>query len=139
MGMRDIRRFALVIGIVVSAVTMTRAARKSLYDVPFNLDWKFATGTQNGMESKSYNDASWETVSVPHSATYAAPVHSAEQKAIGATVKSDFCYRKKFYCPADARKMFIYFGAIMQTAKAYVNGTSVGSHNHSGYTAMPSS
>jgi hypothetical protein len=121
---------------VIALCVSQSAARKSLYDAPFNLDWKFATGTQSGMEAKTYNDASWETVSVPHSATYAAPVHSAEQKAIGATVSSDFCYRKKFYCPAEVRKMFIHFGAIMQTATVYVNGTSVGSHNHSGYTAF---
>ncbi len=88
------------------------------------------------MEAKSYNDASWETVSAPHSATYAAPVHSAEQKAIGAMVKSDFCYRKRFYRPPTVRKMFIHFGAIMQTATVYVNGTAVGSYSNSGYTAF---
>jgi hypothetical protein len=130
------KRVVLISAAVVLAFSTTQAARKSLYDVPFNLDWKFATGTQSGMEAKTYNDASWQMVSVPHSATYAAPVHSAEQSAIGATVKSDFCYRKKFYCPVAARKMFIYFGAIMQTATVYVNGTSVGSHSHSGYTGF---
>jgi hypothetical protein len=130
------KRIILISGLAMLVFSTVRAARSSLYDVPFNLDWKFATGAQTGMEAKTYNDASWQAVSVPHSATYAAPVHSAEQKAIGATTKSDFCYRKKFYCPATARKMFIYFGAIMQTATVYVNGTSVGSHNHSGYTAF---
>jgi hypothetical protein len=120
----------------MSLFSFAHASRRSAYDAPFNLDWKFAVGTQTGMEAKAFNDASWQTVSVPHSATYAAPVHSAEQSAIGATVKSDFCYRKKFYCPPAARKMFIYFGAIMQTATVYVNGTSVGSHSHSGYTAF---
>jgi hypothetical protein len=130
----NLKGFVLVLAL--SAFSLAQASRKSLYDVPFNLDWKFATGTQSGMEAKGYNDASWETVSVPHSATYAAPVHSAEQRAIGATVKSDFCYRKKFNCPPEVRKMFIQFGAIMQTATVYVNGTSVGSHSHSGYTAF---
>jgi hypothetical protein len=134
--MSTFKRVVLISGLSILVFSTAYASRRSLYDVPFNLDWKFATGTQSGMEAKSYNDASWQTVSVPHSATYAAPVHSAEQKAIGGTVKSDFCYRKKFYCPDDARKMFIYFGAIMQTATVYVNGTSVGSHNHSGYTAF---
>src|SRR5512136_581030 len=127
MRMRIYKKIVLISGMVALAFSTAPAARKSLYDVPFNLDWKFATGTQSGMEVKNYNDASWQTVSVPHSATYAAPVHSAEQSAIGATVKSDFCYRKKFYCPAAVRKMFIYFGAIMQTATVYVNGTSIGS------------
>ena len=125
--------------LILSAIALCYSqsdARKSLYDAPFNLDWKFAVGTQTGMEAKTFSDASWQTVSVPHSATYAAPVHSAEQSSIGATVSSDYCYRKKFYCPPDARKLFIYFGAIMQTATVYVNGTSVGSHSHSGYTAF---
>ena len=134
--MSTFKRVVLISGLSILSFSTAYASRKSLYDVPFNLDWKFATGTQSGMEAKTYNDASWETVSVPHSATYAAPVHSAEQKAIGATVKSDFCYRKKFYCPSTVHKMFISFGAIMQTATVYVNGTQVGSHNHSGYTAF---
>jgi hypothetical protein len=136
MRTENTKGFVLVSAVALLSFSLAHPSRRSLYDVPFNLDWKFAIGAQTGMEAKTFNDGSWETVSVPHSATYAAPVHSAEQKAIGATVKSDFCYRKKFYCPADARKMFIYFGAIMQTATVYVNGTSVGSHNHSGYTAF---
>jgi len=134
--MRNFNRLVFSAAIAALAFSTVHAARKSLYDASFNLDWKFAVGTQSGMEAKTFNDASWEAVSVPHSATYAAPVHSAEQKAIGATVKSDFCYRKKFYCPPSVRKMFIHFGAIMQTATVYVNGTSVGSHSHSGYTAF---
>jgi hypothetical protein len=136
MYMKNFKRVVFLSGVVALTFSMAHAARRSLYDVPFNLDWKFAVGTQSGMEAKTFSDASWQTVSVPHSATYAAPVHSAEQSAIGATVSSDYCYRKKFYCPAAVRKMFIYFGAIMQTATVYVNGTSVGSHNHSGYTAF---
>jgi hypothetical protein len=134
--MNNFSKMILIVECAMFLASTAMASRHSLYDVRFNLDWKFAVGTQNGMEAKSFNDASWETVSVPHSATYAAPVHSAEQKAIGATVKSDFCYRKKFYCPQPVRKMFIHFGAIMQTATVYVNGTAVGSHNHSGYIAF---
>ena len=38
--------------------------------------------------------------------------------------------------PRDARKVFIHFGAIMQTASVYVNGTLVGTHGNSGYTGF---
>jgi hypothetical protein len=134
--MKNIKKVVLLSGVVLLAFSTAQAARRSLYDVPFNLDWKFYRGDVTGAQGPTYNDASWQTVSVPHSATYAAPVHSAEQSAIGATAASYYWYRKKFYCPSAVRKMFIYFGAIMQTATVYVNGTSVGSHSHSGYTAF---
>ena len=102
--MRISRSVVYISAAIAVTFSLSQAARRSLYDVPFNLDWKFATGAQTGMEAPTFNDVSWETVSVPHSATYAAPVHDAEQKAIGATVKSDFCYRKKFYWPARGKK-----------------------------------
>jgi len=124
-------RILFIIAVLLCAF-QSQAARMSQYDAAFNLDWKFATGTQSGMEAPAFNDASWQTVSVPHSASYNAPTHSAEQ----GYYTGDYCYRKSFICPADARKVFIHFGAIMQTVTVYVNGSSVGSHDNSGYTGF---
>lgn len=34
--------------------------------VNFNQEWKFKLGNVSGAEQKNYNDASWETVTIPH-------------------------------------------------------------------------
>ena len=114
-------------------------ARTSKYDVPWNLDWKFFRGTPSGTPaSPSYNDASWETVSVPHSASYDAPTVTTELAFYGTPSAPNkyYWYRKNFACPASARKVFIYFGAVMQSVTVYVNGTQVGTHFNSGYTGF---
>jgi hypothetical protein len=136
MGTAVRRLFSLSFLCVLCFISFVQAARVSRYDVPFNLDWRFITGDNPSYSAAAFNDASWATVSVPHSASYTAPTHSAEQGAIGATVASYYWYRKKFVCPANARKVFIHFGAIMQTATVYINGTSVGTHDRSGYTGF---
>jgi hypothetical protein len=125
------KRFSLFVFIVALFVVQGQA-RSSKGDAAFNLDWKFAKGSQTGAQSPTFNDASWQTVSVPHSASYDAPTHSAEQ----AYYTGDYWYRKSFTCPANTRKVFIHFGAIMQTASVYVNGTLVGMHDNSGYTGF---
>lgn len=122
-------------GIFVSMVLVLffqSQARTSKGDIPFNLNWKFIQGNPANAQSPSFNDAGWATVSVPHSASYDAPTAAAEH----AFYKGDYWYRKTFTCPATARKVFINFGAIMQTATVYVNGTQVGTHDNSGYTGF---
>jgi len=122
-----------VLGIFVVLFCLSSVqARSSKNDVPFNLDWKFITGNPANAQSPTFNDAAWATVSVPHSASYDLPTPTAEH----AFYKGDYWYRKSFTCPANARKVFINFGAIMQTVTVYVNGTLVGTHDNSGYTGF---
>jgi hypothetical protein len=114
-------------------------ARSSKYDVPFNLGWKFYKGSPTGTpQSLNYNDAGWESVNVPHSASYDPPTVAGEIGFYGNVLASnvDYWYRKKFICPPNARKVFIQFGAVMQSAIVFVNGTQVGSHYNSGYTGF---
>jgi beta-galactosidase len=114
-------------------------ARTSLYDAPFNMNWKFYKGDPTGTpQNLTYNDASWTTVSVPHSASYDKPTVAGEQNFYGnpSAPNKNYWYRKKFICPVSARKVFIYFGGIMQTATVYVNGIQVGAHLNTGYTGF---
>jgi beta-galactosidase len=104
----------------------------------FNLNWKFIQGNPTGAQASSFNDAAWQTVSVPHSASYDAPTVNAELNFYGGpqTPNKDYWYRKKILCPASAKKVFIQFGAVMQSVTVYVNGTQVGTHYNSGYTGF---
>jgi len=97
----------------------------------FNLDWKFYKGTPSGSpQSTSFNDASWQSVSVPHSASYDSIVYSAEKNYY----EGDCWYRKTFSVPASAGKVFMEFEGAMQTSTVWLNGTQVAVHDNSGYT-----
>jgi beta-galactosidase len=72
----------------------------------FNLNWKFVQGNPTGAQASSFNDAAWQTVSVPHSASYDPPTVNGELNFYGSpnTPNKDYWYRKKFVCPASAKK-----------------------------------
>ena len=97
----------------------------------FNLNWKFYQGTPTGTPSATtYSDGSWQSVNVPHSASYDAPTWSSEINYY----QGDCWYRKTFTVPANAKKVFIEFEGAMQTATVWVNGTQIGLHDNSGFT-----
>jgi hypothetical protein len=120
-------------------IAFSAHSRTSLFDAPFNMNWKFFQGDPSGTpQNLTYNDGSWATVCVPHSASYDKPTVAGEQNFYGnpSAPNKNYWYRKKFICPANARKVFVHFGGIMQTATVYVNGTQVGAHLNTGYTGF---
>ncbi len=122
----------------VVCVAAVAQARIGLYETNFNLDWKFSKAIRRKRSRHGLRHSKWETVSVPHSASYDAPTVAGELAAYG-NVKApnvNYWYRKSFTCPVNARKVFIYFGAIMQSATVYVNGSQMGQHISSGYTGF---
>jgi hypothetical protein len=129
----------LLFVVAVSLCAVQIQARTSKCDAPFNLDWKFYKGTPTGTpQNLTYYDGAWTTVSVPHSTSYDPPTVAGELAFYGspAAPNVDYWYRKKFVCPANARKVFLQFGAIMQSATVFVNGTQIGTHYNSGYTGF---
>jgi hypothetical protein len=99
----------------------------------FNLNWKFYKGDASGYPySVAYEDASWETVNVPHSVSYDPPTVAGE----AACYEGIAWYRKTFTVPANARKVFVRFQGAMQVADVWVNGDSCGRHDNSGFTGF---
>ncbi len=106
--------------------------------------WKFYQGSTPGgggnPYDSGYNDAGWQTVNVPHSASYDDP----QIPCLNGTTKGEagryqgICwYRKKFTVPASAQqtgKITIEFEGAMQIATVWLNGKPLGSHSNSGYT-----
>jgi Beta-galactosidase/beta-glucuronidase len=127
----------LLVSIVLFCAFQVQA-RVSKGDALFNLDWKFTQGNPTNAQSPTFSDAAWTTVSVPHSASYDAPDTAGELHFYGspAAPNKDYWYRKSFLCPANAKKVFIQFEGVMQSATVFVNGTQVGTHYNSGYTGF---
>jgi len=131
------RHYGIIAFIALLSFSQSQA-RSSKGDVLFNLNWKFIQGNPANAQLPGTSDASWQTVSVPHSASYDAPTVTGELAFYGspASPNKDYWYRKSFICPANAQKVFIQFGAVMQSVSVFVNGTLVGAHYNSGYTGF---
>jgi beta-galactosidase len=105
-----------------------------------NQSWKFIKADPGGASAASFNDASWQTINLPHSAQYDAPTVDAEQQSVPQSSgwNGVHWYRRSFTIPSTAhnQKVFIGFDGAMQIADVYVNGTLVGTHDACGYTGF---
>jgi beta-galactosidase len=93
--------------------------------------WRFLRADAAGAAAASFDDASWSSVSVPH--TYNA---SDGQDGGGDYYRGVAWYRRTLAGPELAgRRAFLEFGAANAAADVYLNGALVGSHR-GGYSAF---
>ncbi|MBN1306351.1 MAG: hypothetical protein JXA18_00435, partial [Chitinispirillaceae bacterium] len=97
--------------------------------IRFSDAWKFNRGDASNAQTTSHNDASWETVYLPHT------VKEELNYRTSSIYKGVCWYRKTFTPPASyqGKKIFIEFEAAMQSAQVWINGTSLITHQ-GGYT-----
>jgi beta-galactosidase len=86
--------------------------------------WKFlgSTSVVSGASSTTFNDASWQSVSIPH--TWNGKSASQETQFANAW------YRTYFNIPASdsGKRIYLDFEGVATLAQVYVNGVLVGSH-----------
>ncbi|MDP9151645.1 MAG: hypothetical protein M3O36_17120, partial [Myxococcota bacterium] len=97
-------------------------------DIDFNLDWKHLPTDATGAEAKAFADAGWTYVDLPHTTKFVTPENPSAALGIS-------WYRKHFTIPASVKgkKVFLEFGAAMQLADVWINGTHKLQHQ-GGYT-----
>ncbi|MDW5288089.1 glycoside hydrolase family 2 protein [Formosa sp. PL04] len=126
------KQFKLV-GLLILMVTLFQSCKEgSNAEINMNGDWKFKlieddAISDNEMFATNFNDASWETVGLPHTA-HIEPVLVNDQW-------QGICwYRKTVKIPkADAnKKIFFELEAAMNFSKIWINGLEVSAH-HGGY------
>ncbi len=95
-----------------------------------NRDWRFYKGNLAGAGAVDFDDAAWEPVGLPHSASI--PYWMELE-----VYEGDSWYRKTFEAPAEwqSRRAFIEFEGAFQHAWVYLNGTLLGEHK-GGYTGF---
>ena len=109
--------------LVLSAVFSLSAGR----DIRFSRSWKFYRGDASDAQAASFNDGSWETVHLPHTAREELNYRTSD-------IYMGACwYRKHFTASFEGKIIYIEFGAAMQSAEIWINGTSVATHQ-GGYT-----
>ncbi len=103
----------------------------------FNPDWKFIKDNPQSAEDPNFDDASWNTVSCPHTFNdidtfddLSHGHHNGEDNQWRGTV----WYRKHFELPATdkGKKVYIEFESVRQIADVYINGNYLG-QNQTGF------
>ena len=84
-----------------------------------NPAWRFVKGDVTGAEQMSFDDSTWEVVSLPHGIEY------LPTEASGCYNYQGVVWYRKHFTPDDTwkgRRLFLHFEAIMGKCRIYVNG-----------------
>ena len=97
-----------------------------------NYDWKFIRQDVANAQTLGFNDASWKTVSLPHTHNDTEYYDFFVAGGSFNSWKGIVWYRKHFKLDASmtGRKVFVEFEGIRQAGEIYVNGTWVGRHEN---------
>jgi len=123
----------------------------------FDFNWKFHLGNEwgaaigwakggsgSGPASRSFSDASWRTVNLPHDWAVELPFdqgadgsHGFHPVGPGFPANSVAWYRRTFEVPkADAgKRLWLEFDGVFRDAQVFVNGWFIG-HHESGYSSF---
>ncbi len=132
------QRLAFIVAFV--AIAFSNVTAQSKYQVPqnnrvtynLNYDWKFIKQNVANAQTVAFNDAAWETVSLPHT------FNDIDHFDTFITGSGDYgwagktWYRKRFKLDTSmsGRKVMVEFEGIRQAAEFYINGEKVGLHEN---------
>ena len=113
---------AIIIGTLLNTFSSFGQREKE----SINESWKQFTGEVAGAEKVNFNDASWQTVNLPHTWN-AIDAYTQRKyfKGIGWYHKNLFLTNKYI-----GKKLFIHFEGVFLKADVYINGKFVGEHKY---------
>ncbi len=106
-------------------------------ETDFNSGWKFYLGDNSSASGQSFDDSSWDDVTLPHDFSISQDFTTSGEAESGFLPGGTGWYRKSFTLSDDVAgsTVVINFDGVYDDAYVYVNGTYVG-ENHYGYTAF---
>lgn len=114
---------------------VSNVSNPSQRTVSFNDNWKFNLGDASGAHDPSFNDSTWENVTLPHD--YSIDQDYASNLEAESAYKPGGIgwYRKSFFVDSalSGKQVRIDFDGVYMDATVWVNGTELGNHPY-GYT-----
>jgi beta-galactosidase len=106
-----------------AAATYTPPATRQ--QIGLNASWKFNRGDVAGAQNTAFNDASWQSVSVPHTWNAADGADGG-----GNYVRGIGWYRRHYTPPTSlaGKTLYLQFAGVNQVADVWINGTYLGQH-----------
>lgn len=110
---------------------------QAVRETNFNAGWKFYLGTSGSAQNPGFNDADWESVTLPHDFSISQTFTTAGEAESGFLPGGTGWYRKTFALPESfsGKTLVLNFDGVYSDAYVYVNGTLLG-ENHYGYTSF---
>lgn len=98
--------------------------------IPLNRDWRFGRNRTDAATARAFDDAQFETVTLPH-ANVRLPWHGFDERSYAFVS----IYRRHFTLPAEARgrRVFVDFDGAMTASTVWINGQRLGEYK-GGYT-----
>jgi beta-galactosidase len=131
--------FLLAGMLVIALVSCARFSgfNDSAHVSGFDDNWKFAQGDFPEARNTGFDDASWQTVNVPHDWIITLTPDKTHPGSQGSFPGGTAWYRKHFTMKrADKdKKVFVEFDGIMRRSTVYINGTRLDSCSY-GYTPL---
>ena len=145
--------FFTIAGSNLSAASANSPRERLLLDPgwKFHLgnEWGFAqnrakAGTGSGPASRSFSDASWRTVNLPHDWAVELPFdqsadagHGFKPVGPGFAANNVAWYRRTFELPEEdaGKRLWLEFDGVFRDCEVFVNGWFVG-HHESGYSSF---
>ncbi len=134
------RRLAILCFLFVAVCFCAVTACASTRQVePFTGGWRFLQSDALGAQAPSFDDSSWQAVTLPHDWAIAGRVDekNATGSAGGYFPAGIGWYRKTFDVPVSAatRRTFIVFDGVMANSDVWINGKLLG-HRPYGYVSF---
>jgi len=128
--MKGKRRVPLFSALLVFAFSLSAfsqpfsAPKTNRVKVTIDTTWKFNLSDVTAAKFRSYSDASWSTVHLPHTFGY------ITWNLSGSYTRGISWYRKHFKLPAAyaGRRVTLYFEGAMTTAEVWVNDSQLTTH-----------
>lgn len=136
----DRREFLKSAGVAAAGAAMANTPAAALLSeeppaagrlvLSLNRNWRYAPRRVEGASGRDFNDASFDTVTIPHT-NRVVPWHSFDDK----DYEFVSTYRRRFRLPASARgkRVFVDFGGAMTASTVWINGQRLGEYK-GGYT-----
>ena len=134
------RRLALFCFLSLASHFCTITAGASTRQVElFTSGWRFLQSDALGAQEPSFDDSSWQVVTLPHDWAIAGPISEKNPTgpAGGFFPAGIGWYRKTFVVPASVatRRTFIVFDGVMANSDVWINGELLG-HRPYGYVSF---
>ncbi len=120
--------FALLIYVLSYSFIPARGQGASRQVLLFNDNWRFHNGDPEDAQIKSFDDAGWRRVTLPHDWSIEGPYSKQWASATAYLPGGIGWYRKVFTLPAidKDRKIYIQFNGVYKDSKVWVNGHFLG-------------
>jgi beta-galactosidase len=119
---------AILVGTLDLVLPCLAAEQRSIVDL--DADWRFqqASGL-SGVESATFNDSNWPTISVPHTWNRIGN-YGTERSAVSNDVQGVGWYRRHFRTPRSPKgaRYFLQFDGVGTIAQVWLNGHYLGKH-----------